>query len=162
VDAGLEAPGGKDAADLPRVITGVPVAIEVGLNLVRHGFHPGFVPIGKGGAEGRQLRIGAEFAGLVKPTALFRAAIGELDEIDGNAVHVGLLWVGEHPGSPAPKAAGAIHSDFEKKFIRAEVANWKAMVDMNGYAGLREKGMLRLEGKEYIVKDGDVLVIRHG
>jgi len=36
------------------------------------------------------------------------------------------------------------------------------MVDMNGYAGLREKGMLRLEGKEYIVKDGDVLVIRHG
>jgi len=65
-------------------------------------------------------------------------------------------------GSTAPKAAGAIHSDFEKKFIRAEVANWKAMVDMNGYAGLREKGMLRLEGKEYIVKDGDVLVIRHG
>src|SRR5450432_1066523 len=53
-------------------------------------------------------------------------------------------------GSTAPKAAGAIHSDFEKKFIRAEVANWKAMVDMNGYAGLREKGMLRLEGKEYI------------
>jgi len=64
--------------------------------------------------------------------------------------------------SPAVKAAGAIHSDFEKKFIRAEVANWKAMVDHGGYAGLREKGQLRLEGKEYIVKDGDVLVIRHG
>jgi GTP-binding protein YchF len=65
-------------------------------------------------------------------------------------------------GSTAVKAAGAIHSDFEKKFIRAEVANWKAMVDLAGYAGLREKGLLRLEGKEYIVKDGDVLVIRHG
>jgi GTP-binding protein YchF len=65
-------------------------------------------------------------------------------------------------GSTAVKAAGAIHSDFEKKFIRAEVANWKAMVDLRGYAGLREKGLLRLEGKEYIVKDGDVLVIRHG
>jgi len=64
-------------------------------------------------------------------------------------------------GSTAVKAAGAIHSDFEKKFIRAEVANWKAMVDHGGYAGLREKGLLRLEGKEYIVKDGDVLVIRH-
>jgi ribosome-binding ATPase len=64
--------------------------------------------------------------------------------------------------SSAVKAAGAIHSDFEKKFIRAEVANWKAMVDHGGYAGLREKGLLRLEGKEYIVKDGDVLVIRHG
>jgi ribosome-binding ATPase len=64
--------------------------------------------------------------------------------------------------STAQKAAGAIHSDFEKKFIRAEVVNWKALVDLNGYPGVREKGLLRLEGKEYIVKDGDVLVIRHG
>ncbi len=63
--------------------------------------------------------------------------------------------------SPAVKAAGAIHSDFEKKFIRAEVVNWKALVEHGGYAGVREKGLLRLEGKEYIVKDGDVLVIRH-
>jgi GTP-binding protein YchF len=64
--------------------------------------------------------------------------------------------------STAPKAAGAIHSDFEKKFIRAEVVNWQALVDYKGYPGVREKGLLRLEGKEYIVKDGDVLVIRHG
>jgi GTP-binding protein YchF len=64
--------------------------------------------------------------------------------------------------SAAVKAAGAIHSDFEKKFIRAEVVNWKPLVEMGGYAGVREKGLLRLEGKEYIVKDGDVLVIRHG
>jgi len=64
--------------------------------------------------------------------------------------------------STAPKAAGAIHSDFEKKFIRAEVVNWKALIDYHGYPGVREKGLLRLEGKEYIVKDGDVLVIRHG
>jgi ribosome-binding ATPase YchF (GTP1/OBG family) len=64
--------------------------------------------------------------------------------------------------STAPRAAGAIHSDFEKKFIRAEVVNWQALVDHKGYPGVREKGLLRLEGKEYIVKDGDVLVIRHG
>jgi len=64
--------------------------------------------------------------------------------------------------STAPKAAGAIHSDFEKKFIRAEVVNWKALIDHGGYNGVKEKGLLRLEGKEYIVKDGDVLVIRHG
>jgi GTP-binding protein YchF len=64
--------------------------------------------------------------------------------------------------STAVKAAGAIHSDFEKKFIRAEVVNWKNLVDLGGYPGVREKGLLRLEGKEYIVKDGDVLVIRHG
>ena len=61
----------------------------------------------------------------------------------------------------AVHAAGAIHSDFEKKFIRAEVVNWKTLIDLGGYAGAREKGQLRLEGKEYIVKDGDVLVIRH-
>ncbi len=64
--------------------------------------------------------------------------------------------------STAVKAAGAIHSDFEKKFIRAEVVNWKSLIDLGGYPGVREKGLLRLEGKEYIVKDGDVLVIRHG
>ncbi len=63
--------------------------------------------------------------------------------------------------SAAVKAAGAIHSDFEKKFIRAEVVNWKSLVDHGGYAGAREKGLLRLEGKDYVVRDGDVLVIRH-
>jgi ribosome-binding ATPase YchF (GTP1/OBG family) len=64
--------------------------------------------------------------------------------------------------SKAPQAAGAIHTDFEQKFIRAEVVNWKDLIDNNGYPGVRDKGMLRLEGKEYVVKDGDVLVIRHG
>jgi GTP-binding protein YchF len=64
--------------------------------------------------------------------------------------------------SPAVKAAGAIHTDFEKKFIRAEVVNWQTLIDHGGYAGAREKGILRLEGKDYIVRDGDVLVIRHG
>ncbi|MEB2360797.1 MAG: redox-regulated ATPase YchF [Bryobacteraceae bacterium] len=64
--------------------------------------------------------------------------------------------------STAVEAAGAIHSDFEKKFIRAETINWKTLLEHGGYAGAREKGLLRLEGKEYIVKDGDVLVIRHG
>lgn len=63
--------------------------------------------------------------------------------------------------SKAQSAAGAIHSDFEKKFIRAEVVNWKDLVDAGGYSGLRGGTLLRLEGKEYIVKDGDVLVIRH-
>ena len=63
--------------------------------------------------------------------------------------------------SKAVHAAGAIHSDFEKKFIRAEVVNWQSLIELGGYPGVRDKGLLRLEGKEYIVKDGDVLVIRH-
>lgn len=65
-------------------------------------------------------------------------------------------------GSKAPQAAGAIHSDFEQKFIRAETVNWKDLIGLGGYPGVRDKGLLRLEGKEYVVKDGDVLVIRHG
>ena len=63
--------------------------------------------------------------------------------------------------TPAVLAAGAIHSDFEKKFIRAEVIQWQDLVSLGGYAAAREKGKLRLEGKEYIVQDGDTLVIRH-
>lgn len=63
--------------------------------------------------------------------------------------------------STAVKAAGAIHSDFEKKFIRAETVNWQTLIDHDGYPGVRDKGLLRLEGKTYIVRDGDVLVIRH-
>lgn len=65
-------------------------------------------------------------------------------------------------GTTALKAAGTIHTDFEKKFIRAEVASWKTLVESGGYAGAREKGLLRLEGKDYVVQDGDVLLIRHG
>lgn len=60
-------------------------------------------------------------------------------------------------GSSAPQAGSAIHSDFEDKFIRAEVINWKDLIDCNGFARAREKGMIKTEGKEYIVKDGDVI-----
>ena len=55
-----------------------------------------------------------------------------------------------------------IHSDFEKKFIRAETIQWELLIERGGYAGARKQGELRLEGKEYVVEDGDVLVIRHG
>ncbi|MDD4409586.1 MAG: redox-regulated ATPase YchF [Candidatus Pacebacteria bacterium] len=65
-------------------------------------------------------------------------------------------------GDMAPKAGGAIHSDFEEFFIRAEVINWQDLIDCNGFAGAREKGMIRTEGKEYIVKDGDVIEIKSG
>ncbi len=62
-----------------------------------------------------------------------------------------------HKGDTAPKAAGVIHTDFEKGFIRAEVMNCEDMVKYGGEAAVREKGLLRLEGKEYLVKDGDVM-----
>lgn len=63
-------------------------------------------------------------------------------------------------GATAPQAAGVIHTDFEKGFIRAEVINWKDFVDCQGEVKAREKGLMRLEGKEYIVKDGDLMHFR--
>jgi hypothetical protein len=65
-------------------------------------------------------------------------------------------------GAKAPQAGGAIHSDFERTFIRADAINWKDLIDAGGFAKAREKGMIRTEGKEYIVQDGDVIEIKHG
>ena len=63
-------------------------------------------------------------------------------------------------GSTAPVAGMAIHTDFRDKFIRAEVIFWKDLLDAGSYAKAREKGLVRIEGKEYIVKDGDVIEFR--
>lgn len=65
-------------------------------------------------------------------------------------------------GTKAPQASGEIHSDFEKKFIRAEVINWQKLLEVGSWTKAREKGLLRLEGKEYVVQDGDVMIVRHG
>ncbi|MBU2566956.1 redox-regulated ATPase YchF [Patescibacteria group bacterium] len=63
-------------------------------------------------------------------------------------------------GSSAPQAAGVIHTDFEKGFIRAEVVSYQDFVDNNGWNGAKDKGKVRIEGKEYIIKDGDVVYFR--
>jgi ribosome-binding ATPase YchF (GTP1/OBG family) len=63
-------------------------------------------------------------------------------------------------GTRAPQAAGVIHTDFEKGFIRAETIAYDDYVALSGEAGARDAGKLRLEGKDYVVKDGDVLHFR--
>ncbi len=63
-------------------------------------------------------------------------------------------------GTKAPQAAGVIHTDFEKGFIRAEVIQWQKLLEAGGYPGARDKGWLHIEGKEYIVQDGDVVHFR--
>lgn len=63
-------------------------------------------------------------------------------------------------GTKAPQAAGKIHSDFERGFIRAEVVNYQDLLDCGTYAAAKEKGLVGLEGKDYIVKDGDVILFR--
>src|SRR5512140_1651875 len=64
-------------------------------------------------------------------------------------------------GETALDAAGAIHTDLAKHFIRAEVMNWKDLLESGSIAGLRDRGQLRLEGKDYVVQDGNIVHIRH-
>jgi len=63
-------------------------------------------------------------------------------------------------GTKAPQAAGKIHSDFERGFIRAEVVNYQDLLDCGSYSAAKEKGLVGLEGKDYVVKDGDVVLFR--
>ena len=60
-------------------------------------------------------------------------------------------------GTKAPQAAGKIHTDFEKGFIRADVVNWETLVELGSIAAAKEKGKVRSEGKEYVMQDGDVV-----
>jgi ribosome-binding ATPase len=65
-----------------------------------------------------------------------------------------------HKGAKAPEAAGVIHSDFERGFIKAEVFDWKDLLKYGSEAAVREKGLLRIEGREYVVQDGDCMHFR--
>ena len=63
-------------------------------------------------------------------------------------------------GTKAPQAAGKIHTDFERGFIRAEVVSYDDLMACGTHAAAKEKGLVRLEGKEYVVQDGDIIVFR--
>lgn len=67
-----------------------------------------------------------------------------------------------HKWDKAPQAAGKIHSDFENKFIKAETCFWKDLVDNHGWVWAREKGLVRMEGKDYVMQDGDTVVFKFG
>jgi GTP-binding protein YchF len=64
-------------------------------------------------------------------------------------------------GFTAPEAAGAIHSDIQRGFIKADVVNWQDLLASGSFAAAKEKAQVRLEGKEYVVQDGDVILFRH-
>jgi ribosome-binding ATPase YchF (GTP1/OBG family) len=63
-------------------------------------------------------------------------------------------------GLKAPQSAGKIHTDFEKGFIRAEVIKYKDMIEYKSEAAVKEKGLMKVEGKDYVVEDGDIMLFR--
>ena len=111
--------------------------------------------------EARELReeLGITEAGLVR---VIRAAFRLLDLISFFTAGEGKEAMSRNlkRGSTAWEAAGKIHTDIQRGFVRAEVVPWDELVDAGGYAGARERGTLRLEGRDYIVQDGDVITIK--
>jgi hypothetical protein len=63
-------------------------------------------------------------------------------------------------GLTAWHAAGQIHSDIQRGFVRAEVVGWQELLDAGGYVGARERGVLRIEGRDYLMRDGDVITVK--
>ena len=63
-------------------------------------------------------------------------------------------------GTKAPQAAGKIHIDFEKGFIKAEIVSYNDLIEAGSYLKAKEKGRVRMEGKEYVVQDGDIILFR--
>jgi ribosome-binding ATPase YchF (GTP1/OBG family) len=64
-------------------------------------------------------------------------------------------------GATVYDAAGRVHTDIQRGFVRAEVIGWRELVDAGGYVGARDRGLLRVEGRDYVVQDGDVITIKH-
>lgn len=114
------------------------------------------------GGEGSHAVV-ADLASAPKVDELIRAAYATLGLMSffTTGEDETRAWTVEH-GVKAPHAAGVIHTDFESKFIRAEVVSYTDLIAAGGWNQAKQKGKLRLEGKDYLVEDGDVMVIRHG
>jgi ribosome-binding ATPase len=130
------------------------------------------------GAVAVSSRIESELAELgEEEAALMRAELGISESSLQRIVHgafsllhlIAFFTAGEakpaqswhlRDGLTAWHAAGQIHSDIQKGFVRAEVVGWRELVDAGGYAGARERGTLRLEGRDYAMRDGDVITVK--
>jgi len=116
----------------------------------------------------------AELAGPMKDELLELGVVPQLPELIKKSYEllnlITFFTTGEdetrawtlHKGDKAPDAGGAIHTDFKEKFIRAQVITTDKLLEAGGYAQASAKGWLRMEGKEYVMQDGDVIEIKHG
>ncbi len=102
--------------------------------------------------------LGLEESGLNRIISKGYALLGLISYLTAGPQEVRAWTITK--GTKAPQAAGKIHTDFEKGFIRAEVVSFDDLVNNGGMAGAKEKGLVRLEGKEYVMNDGDVVLFR--
>jgi ribosome-binding ATPase YchF (GTP1/OBG family) len=104
--------------------------------------------------------LGLEKSGLERVIEKSYEMLGLISFLTGGEKEV-RAWTIEK-GTNAVDAAGTIHTDFSKKFIKAEVVSFSDFVDLGGWKASREKGKTRLEGRDYIVKDGDIIDFKIG
>ena len=102
--------------------------------------------------------LGLDSAGLDKMIQASYKLLGLISYLTAGPQEVRAWTIKE--GTKAPQAAGKIHSDFERGFIRAEVVSYDDLVGLGSMAACKEKGLVRSEGKEYVMKDGDVVLFR--
>ena len=102
--------------------------------------------------------LGVESSGLDKLVAASYSLLGLISYLTAGEDECRAWTITK--GTKAPQAAGKIHTDFERGFIKAEVVNYKDLLELGSLAAAREKGLVGMEGKEYVVKDGDVILFR--
>ena len=102
--------------------------------------------------------LGLEESGLEKLIRASYSLLGLISYLTAGEPEVRAWTIKK--GTKAPQAAGKIHTDFERGFIRAEIVSYDDLMECGTYAAAKEKGLVRLEGKEYVVKDGDIILFR--
>jgi ribosome-binding ATPase YchF (GTP1/OBG family) len=112
-----------------------------------------------GEAEEMRSELGIERSGLER---LIRAAFDLLDLVTFFTADAGKEAQARNlsRGGTAYDAAGRVHTDLQRSFVRAEVIAWDELVDAGGYAAARDRGTLRIEGRDYVVRDGELVHIR--
>lgn len=103
--------------------------------------------------------IGIAQSGLERIITKAFATLGLMTFLTAGEKEVRAWTIKKH--TPAPQASAAIHTDFEKNFIRMDAINWKILLESGGWVNARQKGLIRSEGKGYIVQDGDVIIVKH-
>jgi GTP-binding protein YchF len=104
--------------------------------------------------------LGLAESGLDRMVRAAYDLLGLISFFTADAGAEGRAW-SLREGQTALDAAARVHTDFAEGFVRAEVIGWRELVDAGGYAGARERGMLRIEGRDYVMHDGEVLTVKH-